>query len=205
MKLDATERTEEEEVEVEDSADELFEGEEEEEKENEQGPPKEAHDGDTIVEPTDEAMVDFLEQLQKMRGKIRQLEAKYEIAKDEAADFRKRLETANRELGQAIDKGPERLPLFDKSAPETAVETPEPAAPEPVKEGEEWRNVTLEELGLPPGICLKLRESNGIRTLGQIADYASNNDGLRGLVGIGEAKAHKIQEACDKYWAEQPD
>lgn len=65
-----------------------------------------------------------------------------------------------------------------------------------------WRDVTLEALGLSPGICATLREKNGFMLLGDLADYSESNGNFAGLVGVGQAKADKIAAACDKYWAE---
>lgn len=72
-----------------------------------------------------------------------------------------------------------------------------------------WQGVTVEALGLPPGICQVLREENSIGTLGALADWTAGGGSGRGrelteLKKIGQAKADKIQEACDRYWREHP-
>lgn len=77
---------------------------------------------------------------------------------------------------------------------------PSPAATP--ADDESWRNVTIEALGIPQGICKILRDYNGIETLGQIAAHGEHL-ALTDLKKIGETKAEKIQECLDRYWAQR--
>jgi hypothetical protein len=79
-------------------------------------------------------------------------------------------------------------------------------ASEATPDTEDWRSVTVEQLGISPAICKILRESQEkpIATLGDIADHCKEYQ-LTDLKKIGEAKAEKIQEAMDAYWAAQLD
>ena len=145
---------------------------------------------------------------------------------------REAMNTVTEELESHICCGPERLPLFDrqpsyakrtaakaadehdldnctcagcaKARVETADAKESAAADAPAAtDSETWRAVTIEELGIQDSICKLLREENGMTTLGQIADHGKEYD-LTDLKKIGKAKAEKIQDAMEDYWAKNP-
>jgi hypothetical protein len=73
---------------------------------------------------------------------------------------------------------------------------------------ESWRTVPLAEVLLTaPG--LKQLAEAGIKTMGDMADFTANHsdfdDPLVGITGIGKAKAEKIQNDLDAFWAAHPE
>lgn len=69
----------------------------------------------------------------------------------------------------------------------------------------DWRDVTTEQLGIPPGICSILKEASpSITTLSELAAYTESGQPLTNLARIGEAKADKIIACVDAYWKEHP-
>ena len=70
-------------------------------------------------------------------------------------------------------------------------------------DGEAWKNVPVDTLGLPAGIVAALAEAD-IDTLGKIADYSASGRRLTDIANIGTAKAEKIEAACEAYWKRNP-
>jgi hypothetical protein len=74
--------------------------------------------------------------------------------------------------------------------PQAPASDPAPAA----AASDAWRSRPTTELGLPPKLTEKLAD-NGIETIGKLEDQRGSFDGLRGIKGIGEAKADAIEDA----------
>jgi hypothetical protein len=121
------------------------------------------------------------------------------------------------ELQELIDSGPERHPLFDDTkvgvnaevkcpaemdrGSDTTAEVVPAATSDP---DSAWRATPIESLGLSAGLCKILREcpDKTIATLGDIADWTASGKMLTDIPKIGEAKAVAIEEATEKFWAE---
>lgn len=102
------------------------------------------------------------------------------------------------ELRRHISKGPEHHPLFDQAAP---------TADEPTGAGD-WRSVTVEEVGIPEGLCTRLRENpkKPLATLGDITDWLGDDDHhLTDIPGIGPGKADQIEACMTAYWEAHPE
>lgn len=147
-------------------------------------------------------------------------------AKTEAeAKFAKAQEKAALEELQAIvERGPEHMPLFDGMEPakaNKATEATEEAEPESASEveadgeadateihqeeadkDESWRDVEVGELDLPSGIVNALIGAN-LETIGQLADFSAGDCQLIDIEGIGKAKAEKIENALEQFWAKR--
>jgi len=68
---------------------------------------------------------------------------------------------------------------------------------------EDWRSVTLAELGITGKAAIILAE-NDLGTLGYIADWQKEHSSFYELPGIGEATAEKLAEKLDAYWQAHP-
>jgi hypothetical protein len=179
---------------------------------------------------TDEAQRHFEARRHKLEETIGKLAIEQASLKVSVKRVRESLAEYTELLEEHLTRGPERLPLFDR--PQTmpiadivVSDTAETAAAETTTEPEAageplvadttpvadrdpagpWREVSIEDLGIPPGICKILREEHEITTLGGIADWSSSGNSLTSLKKIGESKAAKIEEAMDRYWAAHPD
>lgn len=65
---------------------------------------------------------------------------------------------------------------------------------------ESWRAIPISELQLSKSIENLLIEENGIKTIGDLSNWTSRKR-LTDLSKIGQAKADKIQEADEEFWA----
>lgn len=123
------------------------------------------------------------------------------------------LKAAKVSLKAAVDtvqrlcaRGPEQMPLFDRapSVPGAA----EAVASPPEQPADEWRIVAIDgNLDLPKGLIGKLQEAD-IVTLGELVDAQGGQDGrhkgLRDIKGVGKAAVDKIEDAIEKYFADNP-
>jgi hypothetical protein len=116
-------------------------------------------------------------------------EREYLVRKEAASDAKKTWEAALTRLQRLCLATQEELPLFDR--PADAVVEPEP-----------WRSHPVAELGLPDGIVTALEEA-GLATVGAMADYTEDHQ-ITDVLGIGQAKADKIDEALLVFWATHP-
>lgn len=97
-----------------------------------------------------------------------------------------------------IAKGPEKYPLFDKAA----ADVDEPTGTD------HWRAVTVEEVGIPKGVCTKLRKNpeKPLVTLGDITDWLGDDDHhLTDIPGVGPGKAEQLENCMTAYWNEHPE
>ncbi len=129
------------------------------------------------------------EELSDAALQLLELEVQVKAAK---ATYKEEVE----ELRRHIAKGPEKFPLFDP-----------PAADEPTGT-DHWRSVTVTEVGIPEGLCTKLRENpeNPLATLGDIVDWqADGYHHLTDIPGIGEGKADQLEKCMTAYWDAHPE
>lgn len=103
------------------------------------------------------------------------------------------------EIQKSAERGPEKMPLFDgKKAnagqPSQGQATSEPTEAVLAADSDAWRSRPISELGLPKKLVERLAD-NGIETIGRLEDQRASFDGLRGIEGIGEAKADAIEAA----------
>lgn len=159
--------------------------------------------------------VKLANRVMEMESEAACLRMAWEMAKDQAKITKDRYESHLENLREAIRKARqdgERLPLFDKSESEDATEdteaTEEEGGTEPAAELLLWRSVSIHELthhGIGKTVAIKLEE-NGIKTLGDLADWSAppSNKRLVDLPAIGEAKATRIEEALDRFWECNP-
>jgi len=174
------------------------------------------------IQTTDEAQAHFEAEKHRIECYIGKLAIEQARLKAAVKANREAMATYTEDLENHIDRGPERLPLFDRkpeaAAEQAATDTPlfdqaepsaaEPAAapaPETVAAEEPWRLVKLADLdGLTPKI-LEILEGHSLRTLGDWTDApTAKGCDYTQLKGITEARLGKIQAAMDAYWAEHP-
>lgn len=171
---------------------------------------------ESVMTEAAEELSDAETNLESAKGQVKTARAQFEQA-------RTKLMASYGDMMKAIDRGPESLPLFDRPknygtetapAPSPLVDkqaaqpaadtstvvstTPETKAT-PVKEDESWRSITVEEIGLPTGICTALRKAK-MHTLGPLADWTKAEKKLTDIDGIGKVKAELIIETLDKFW-----
>ena len=170
---------------------------------------------------TADAQQAFDERKHALEERIAKLSVEEVLLKASVKCNRESMNSTTEEYQSHIARGTERLPLFDRAAKsqgdlldgiestDTAAEEPaeaDPAAAAATKATDTaWRDVTTEDLGIDPKICILLREAQDkpIATLGDIADFCEEY-GLTDLKKIGKAKSQKIEEAMDAYWAANP-
>ena len=90
------------------------------------------------------------------------------------------------------------MPLFDRPREAIPPEQKPPAA-------EPWREVAVDVLrnhGLSQAIVEHLDE-NDFKTIGHLADWTTQDNALTAIAGIGKAKAEKIEQALESFWASQ--
>ena len=128
----------------------------------------------------------------------------------------KMIDTAVESLEELIEDGPEKMPLFDaknEKPQESMAETKEDDRPlfdQPAEvaadtDNDAWRSILIQVTSIPTAICKILNEENQVYTLGQLADVTSQpGSALTDLHKIGQAKADKIEEAMQEYWAANP-
>lgn len=135
------------------------------------------------------AEIEYIQRIQAARERVRVAELDMNRTKAAAKQARNAWEEAVNELNDAIDDGPEYLPLFD--------------GPQKPAADMDWRETPVEELGLPEKTAAILREAE-IPTIGDIAAHAEQFD-LTDIPGIGPAKAEEIEQALERFWAEHPE
>jgi len=146
-----------------------------------------------------------LKRIKSLSQKCDKLKAAWETKKEEAGAAKKQYDEQVGKLRSTISTGPEQLML---SAVESMDEDPpaEEQAEEAAQavEGTAWREVKLETLDIPDGSlqCLYAAE---LETLGDLCDWQRRTEKELGAIkGIGPAKAKKIEEAMDRFWADNP-
>ena len=110
------------------------------------------------------------------------------------------------ELQAIVNRGPEMYPLFDPPATSTTTtDTAQPSVVEASTDAdsdESWRDVEVGELAIPTGVVNSLIEADLV-TIGQLATFTASGKLLIDVKGIGKAKAEKIENALENFWAER--
>lgn len=119
--------------------------------------------------------------------------ANYEwsVAKEQAAELKKRFDRLDGEMLALIQRGPERqrpLPFSDG---------------EEAQENEEWKEFGLGSLDISESIAAKLVDE-GIETLGQLQEYLADKP-LTSIKGIGAEKAAAVADAFADFWTTHPE
>ena len=128
---------------------------------------------------------------------IARLKSKYENAKSISSDYKKQLEAAYERLAEHSRQRPTYGPLFDKPDDE-AVEDKEGRDPT------DWRGVPLCDLGIADTVLEKLAEYDPpLTTIGELSDFTAGDGRLTDIPGVGDAKAEVIEQALEKFLAEQ--
>lgn len=125
---------------------------------------------------------------------IAEAEGEIDTAKGELKKLEAKREGLWREMRNAANGRSDTL--FDQVTPA--------AAPDGT-DLEAWRLVTLTELGIEGGLAKILEEHDPkLETLGALADWTSAGNGLNEIKGVGPAKADKLADAMEAYWAKHP-
>jgi hypothetical protein len=122
--------------------------------------------------------------------------AKNDAAKAAKARFESRREELEDAVRSLLKPDPQaRLPFSD----------PAPAEPDAKPAADEsWRDEPLSALDLPAKTVESIEKAE-VRTIGQLADWTNSGKLLTDLPGVGEAKAQKIHDALDAFWAKWGD
>ena len=70
------------------------------------------------------------------------------------------------------------------------------------RQASEWRNATLEELGIGGKMEALLLEA-GLDTLGKLSEYCESHT-LTEIKGVGDSMAEKISQKLEDYWSTHP-
>lgn len=126
-------------------------------------------------------------------AKVREAQAKYELAKEEAKSAKAAVDLAQAVLLRTVEKfsADNDTPLFDHVDGAHAAGE---AGDDP------WRSQLLTDVlaGLTPSILASLAEAELV-TLGQLADWTSKKS-LEDIPGIGISKARRIETALEEFW-----
>lgn len=154
----------------------------------------------------------------ELLGRIRKQESAVALAECEVEDRKESLKAAKERLEEEVTalrrlirQRDERLPLFDQNLEESnavqgdsvIVDVRHEPHPDDTHDPDAWRAVEISALDLPDSLVEKLYESE-ISTIGDLADYQTRGNQLTDLKGIGQAKADKIADALEKFWANHP-
>jgi len=106
-----------------------------------------------------------------------------------AKDLKKSYEYRQDELLE-IGVGPPKTPLFDQA------KTP----------AEDWRKITIDSIGLKPGIVKALTEKNKIATVGALVDFQAKHTTfwLKEIKGVGVEGGTEIDKAMEQVWIDNP-
>lgn len=140
-----------------------------------------------------------LERLRRRDERIRSLEVACMNANLHVESCKLELKEA-REHQKACEKNLRRAVRGDDEQKELPFNEGEPAAEASQEEDQSWREVSIEDAGIPEKLCAFLLENKPpIETLGDLADWTSKHQ-LTDINGIGPAKATQIDEAMDRFW-----
>jgi len=128
-----------------------------------------------------------------------------EEAKESLKDIKDRRENAVSNLARITRNDPREVGVSKPVAPSPSPNSTQakPASITNSGDGDGWKNVPVDTLGLPAGIVAALAEA-GIDTLGNIVEYTAAGKRLTDIANIGTAKAEKIENACAEYWKRNP-
>ncbi len=169
--------------------------------------PCECQDGadekDIVCEPPEAPGPDygkFASTISEIESQCMELESIALRDAEIAKASKKNLESRIADLRRTIRKFNEKLPLLDGKEPQEGSATASTDAPP----SPEWADVAVDILithGVSMAISNKLADA-GIETLGQLAAWNDGTKNLTDIPGIGQAKADKIRDALEGFWAD---
>jgi len=153
---------------------------------------------------TDDDIAQWENELRDAKELVCELCLAEEETKEALKGIRERRESAVSDLAMIKRNDPREIAFRPvASSPSASSTQPKPASITNSGDGEAWKNVPVDTLGLPVGIVAALKEAD-IDTLGKIADYTAAGKRLTDIANIGTAKAEKIENACAEYWKRNP-
>ena len=158
---------------------------------------------DTEAPPKEQE--DALAELEKLRRRderIRSLERVRNEANYEVESCKLSLKEA-KEHAKACEKNLQRAIRGDDQQKEFPFKEVETQASQ--EEDQSWREVTIEDAGIPEKLCAFLLENKPpLETLGDLADWSDKHKkSLTDVTGIGPAKATQIEDALVEFWAQR--
>jgi hypothetical protein len=138
------------------------------------------------------------EQIRAKEREVRELEMHADLAKAEASRRKKEFEESDLELRNLISRGPDLQTKLPFDGGNTAESKAAMAASN--GDGEAWRAVKIDALGLPPAVTEKLVAAD-METMGRLEDRRSQIilGREKWPKGIGEAKVTLIEDAMIKW------
>lgn len=137
-----------------------------------------------------------LENIKEHNARVRDAAFEWEKSKTETAKKKKRYDSLSEQLQDLIAEDPRqhRLPFGDSSE----------GAAQGTAACDEWKKVSVKELGLPDGLITNLEECD-LDTLGKLKEFWDGGGDLKDKRGIGEEKAAKVIDAFSDYGAKHPE
>lgn len=148
-----------------------------------------------LVEPPAPAACTIPVRVRDLRIRVRLTGAAWESAKESAKEAKKEHQAALADLMRALDAS---------GAASADSVRDEPPATATTADAEAWRRFELAGLDLSPAIVQTLAD-NDLTTMGQLCDFTAGGGLLTDLKKIGRGKAEKIEDACERFWAEHPE
>lgn len=140
-----------------------------------------------------------LDRLRQYHERIQSLERVRNEANLEVESRKLDLKEA-KDYAKSCEKNLQRAIRGDDQQKELPFKEGESAAEAGQQEDDSWREVSIEDAGIPEKLCAFLLENKPpIETLGDLADWTSKYQ-LTDIMGIGPAKATQIDEAMDRFW-----
>lgn len=139
----------------------------------------------------DEALheaAELLERIEAAEERCRRTHGEWIAARDRAKNAKLIYDTAVGELQRLCRARKEPMPLFEQPA-----------------EADAWRDLDIEEFGLPAKIDAALRNA-GLETIGKLSDRM--NTGVwwhHELKGIGEKASEQIGDLFAEFWSRHPE
>lgn len=136
-------------------------------------------------------LVDLKDNLAQTNDRIRDLKSEIEESQSsliEAARHLKQLTETWQDTGEVVDADYQTNPADTQSQPAT---------------DESWRAFPLKSLSLPDTLRQALAENPGhpILTVGDIQAWTAKGKLLIDIPRVGQAKAEKIEQALETFWA----
>ena len=140
-----------------------------------------------------------LEKLRRRDERIRSLERVRNEANYEVESCKLNLKEA-KEHAKACEKNLQRAIRGDDQQKELPFKEGETQTSQ--EDDDSWREVTIEDAGIPEKLCAFLLENKPpLETLGDLADWSDKHKkSLMDVTGIGFVKAMQIEDALVAFW-----
>lgn len=135
------------------------------------------------------------ERIRSLQTLLNEAELEVECKKLDLKEAKDHAKACERNLQRAIRGSDEQKELPFKEGETQASQ----------EEDQSWREVTIEDAGIPEKLCAFLLENKPpLETLGDIADWSDKHKkSLTDVTGIGPAKATQIEDALVEFWAQR--